>query len=235
MGTYYNPTPLLDGLIVYLDAANIKSYPGSGTAWNNLISSSYNASLTNSPTYSSSGYFTFDGVSQGATLANTNYPAAWTDSISVEVWFRVPAAATWTNGNLGTIVQRGSFTGTVGLARTGTNNQIGSYIRGDASPANPAIALATVSRDVWYNATFNWDGSTTSIFVNGSLIQTSAVLTQTGVPENNTWLIATASAFGGSTGNFFQGDISVVKIYNISLNEQQVAENFNALRGRYGI
>lgn len=235
MAVDYNTKTILNGLIVYLDAANSKSYPGTGTTWSNLISSNFNASLTNSPTYSSNGYFTFDGINQGASITNTNYPAAWTDPFSIEVWFRVPTSATWSNGFIGTIVIRGSFAGTQGFGRSTIDNRITSYIRGDDA-AQIATAIASgLSRDTWHNGVINWDGSTTSIFVNGVLIQTSSTTTQTGVPESGNWLIATASAFGGNTGNFFTGDISVVKIYNIALNSAQVLTNYEAFRRRYNI
>jgi hypothetical protein len=36
MGIAYNPRTITDGLVLCLDAANSKSYPGSGTTWTDL-------------------------------------------------------------------------------------------------------------------------------------------------------------------------------------------------------
>ena len=54
MSTRYNPSIVRDNIVQYLDAANTKSYPGSGTTWTDLSSSGNNVTLTNWPTYSSS-------------------------------------------------------------------------------------------------------------------------------------------------------------------------------------
>jgi len=73
MGLGHSPSIVRDGLVLYLDAANSKSYPGSGTTFFNLGSSA-DATLVNGPTYSSNnkGYFTLDGVND---FINTNTDA----------------------------------------------------------------------------------------------------------------------------------------------------------------
>ena len=53
MPNYYGPRIVTDGLQLYLDAANVKSYPGSGTDWRDLSGNSNTSSLVNGPTYSS--------------------------------------------------------------------------------------------------------------------------------------------------------------------------------------
>ena len=60
--TYNIKKMVTDGLVLCLDAANTKSYPGSGTTWSDLIESN-NGTLVNGPTYSSAdgGSIVFDG------------------------------------------------------------------------------------------------------------------------------------------------------------------------------
>jgi hypothetical protein len=64
MGIAYNPRTITDGLVLCLDAANSKSYPGSGTTWTDLSGLGNTGTLTNGPTYSSAngGSLVFDGV-----------------------------------------------------------------------------------------------------------------------------------------------------------------------------
>ena len=64
MATYYNPKIVTNNLFLYLDAANAKSYPGSGTAWKDLSGQNNDTTLVNGPTYNSnnSGCFVFDGT-----------------------------------------------------------------------------------------------------------------------------------------------------------------------------
>lgn len=54
MATYYSPRSVVDGLVMFLDAGNTKSYPGSGSAWTNLANTSRNAIIRGTPTFSSS-------------------------------------------------------------------------------------------------------------------------------------------------------------------------------------
>ena len=64
MGIAYNPRVVTDGLVLCLDAGNVKSYPGSGTTWTDLSGKGNTGTLTNGPTYSSAngGSIVFDGV-----------------------------------------------------------------------------------------------------------------------------------------------------------------------------
>ena len=63
MSTRYNPSIVRDNIVQYLDAANTKSYPGSGTSWTDISGKSNNGTLTNGPTFDSGnkGSFGFDG------------------------------------------------------------------------------------------------------------------------------------------------------------------------------
>ena len=69
MGIGHGADIVRNGLVLHLDAANKKSYPGTGTAWNDL-SSNNNFTLNNSPTLSN-GYFNFDGINETATSVST--------------------------------------------------------------------------------------------------------------------------------------------------------------------
>jgi len=64
MGIAYNTNIVRDGLLLHLDAANVKSYLGSRTTWNDLSDKGNNGTLVNGPVYSSNGKgsITFDGT-----------------------------------------------------------------------------------------------------------------------------------------------------------------------------
>ena len=86
MSTRYNPSIVRDNIVQYLDAANTKSYPGSGTTWTDMGSTGIDGTLTNGPTFDSGniGTISFDGsndvVDLNSTLssiASHNLPASW--------------------------------------------------------------------------------------------------------------------------------------------------------------
>lgn len=65
MGIAYNTSIVRDGLVMHVDAANVKSYSGSGTTWSDLSGNGNHGTLVNGPTFNSSnnGIFSVDGAS----------------------------------------------------------------------------------------------------------------------------------------------------------------------------
>ena len=65
MGTKYNPRSITNGMILYVDAANTRSYPGSGNTWYDLSGNQRHITLYNTPTFSSTnnGAIDFDAPS----------------------------------------------------------------------------------------------------------------------------------------------------------------------------
>jgi len=237
MSLSHSPSIVTSNLNLCLDANNLKSYPGSGTLWTDLTSNSFNGTLTVGQSYSWSsvggGSIVFDGIDDVVTLPDTNYPAVWSDPLSLEIWINVPGAATWSNGStIGNIILRGTYTGHIGIGRVTTDNVVTFSVRGDTAQSLP---LATIGRDSWYQIVGTWNGSIATIYVNGAFKQASSPITHTGVPEVATWRIGDNSAFGGNVGNFFNGYISNVKMYKKTLSESEVLQNYNALRGRFGL
>ena len=78
MAFNYSPRIIQDGLVLYLDAANTKSYPTTGTTWSDLSRRGNNGTLTNGPTFNSSngGIIVFDGINNyvdfGSSAINQN-------------------------------------------------------------------------------------------------------------------------------------------------------------------
>ena len=87
MGVTYNPKIVTDGLVLALDAANVKSYPGSGTTWTDMSGNGNNVTLTNGPTFSSDngGSIVFDGVNDTATLSNPSTLSNYTLSLWINI------------------------------------------------------------------------------------------------------------------------------------------------------
>ena len=76
MGAFAGPEIAESGLVLALDAGNLKSYPGSGTTWTDLSGGGNTGTLTNGPTYSSAngGSLVFDGTNDYISLSSSNGP-----------------------------------------------------------------------------------------------------------------------------------------------------------------
>lgn len=86
---YTGPTIITDGLVLYLDAANPKSYPTTGTTWSDLSGNENNGTLINGPTFnlSNNGSIVFDGVNDYGSLGNSLGNGF--SQITVNAWINV--------------------------------------------------------------------------------------------------------------------------------------------------
>ena len=87
---FTGPNIITDGLVLALDAANSRSYPGTGTTWSDLSGNGNSGTLTNGPTFNSGngGSIVFDGVDDNISFSgNTfNYSPGTSGEVSLEIW-----------------------------------------------------------------------------------------------------------------------------------------------------
>lgn len=236
MSIGYNPSIYSTGLTFALDAGNKRSYGGSGTTWYNLLGNP-NATLTNGPTYSSSnlGFFNFDAVDDWAD-ATLSAGLTGTGSWTMEAWFKVNGApsnvlyqnvimdtdATGGSGNM-IAVDWGGYHG-------GSQNQLLYTSRPSTGGSYTTLLGPILTQGIWYQAIVVRNGITdTKLYSNGTLQATYAG----NIPTATQPLIRLARWTDGT--NYANVSISVSKIYDVALTADQVLQNFNALRGRYGI
>ena len=221
MALSHSPQIVRDGLVLYLDAANIKSYPGTGTTVLDLSTNLNNSVLTNGASYNiaNNGYFNFDG-SNDCIVVNSNANILSTTNYTKMAWFYATTFSTGNNiisgGNSG---QHAFWLGASDRLRAGHNSQWSTVI------SNTTLLLNT-----WYFGAVTFNTSTGWIlYLNGNQESTSGSLTT--FTGNQEILIG---AF--STGaNVFTGRIANGLVYNKVLTISEIKQNFNATRGRYGI
>jgi len=217
MAVAYNPKIVTSGLVLALDAANVKSYPGSGTTWTDLSGAGNNGTLSNSPTFSSNngGIFTFNGTNQYATCSGTPLNVT---NYTKTVWFKLSNLATLNN----LVSGAGHF-----MYFASSNKLYCGHSDWGNYQAYPSTT--TFSTGIWYQAslTFNTtDGMV--LYVNG--VQDSTYTAQ------KTAAASGSVQIGAFTSSYLlTGDVGQVLIYNKTLTAAEISQNFNALRGRYGI
>lgn len=245
-----------DGLVLHLDAANKKSYPGSGTVWGDLSGNNNNGTLVNGVTYSplDNGSIVFDGVNDRfQTTAQINLSG--TNKISVDFWCKVltyPEISGTTNIVFEVSPNfNGSSTGLyVGIGEDssstfrgqGVQYPISLNIRGNTGYNLYGFDKNLVNDLQWHHWCCIFDKSisgTTPIesrlFIDGIERSVSVVTTLRNNNTNNFgndfWYIGSRSS-GVAPSNF---TLSNFKVYNRILTETEIQQNFNALRGRYSI
>jgi len=237
MGLAHSPSIISDGLVFYLDAANRRSYSGSGLTVNGLVGG-IGGTLINGTGFSTAnnGTFIFDGtndyinVPNGFTtyFKNNNY---W----SVDLWVKL------LNQTAGepVLVSAGPNIGYFDLFLEVGDNQI--YFAAGRGSDSGYIQNQNVSNTLGYNLAaryfnivFTKTGSTTgSVSVNSiNMPMSNSGGGLSSMPNINEDLrIGTFR----QSGFELHGNIGQVKIYNRALTEQEILQNFNATRFRYGI
>jgi hypothetical protein len=226
----HSPSIVTNGLVLCLDAGNRKSYPGSGTTWTDLSGRGNNGTLTNGPTYSTSngGSIVFDGVDDKGTFTS---PINSSSPQTYEVWTNAIASATATD-NYAYILHNNNVANTIGssyltIGIKPTQQYFGCF--NGALATMDAGTVASTSNIV--QIVLSWDGSTQNLYVNGVLKDFEALSV---TPQN----FSTTTSFGddkSTTYRMIQGSIYSIKIYNRALTASEIQQNFNALRGRFGI
>jgi hypothetical protein len=244
MAISYNPRTVTNGLVLCLDAGNTKSYPGSGTTWRDLSGRGNNGTLTNGPTYNSSngGSIVFDGTNDYATIPSPS-PFSGTQLFTFEIWVKFVSIT----GNFGStnkcawLFSGGSGAGE-GQAEFGvlsannssfTPNTItfGRGTGGTTGSLNINVS-SLISNGSWYQIVLVRSASDAQIlYLNGSSIGTGNVSNSFSNGIVNFGSLANNSSYSG----YLNGSLTGLKIYNRALTAAEVSQNYNALRGRYGI
>lgn len=237
MSVNYNASIVTNGLVLYLDARNIRSYSGTGTSWIDISANNNNGTLVNSPTYNSSGYIDFNyATSQYVSFASASSIQFLNRSpYTLEAWIyptRNPGALNYTGifdrEDTSTGFRDGYNLFFLGSASTTTYFYSERFVAG----TNTSVGYVTdqsTTVNVWQQIVATYDGTTLSMYYNGNSVGTPVTTTGN---ISNTSKTLTLAVRGGQ---YFGGRIANAKIYNIGLTAAQVAQNFNAQRGLFGV
>jgi len=215
-------TPITTGLVLNLDAANTSSYSGSGTTWTDLIGGN-NATLTNGPTYSgeNGGSIIFDGNNDYATTSSSVLSSPNSSPLTLEAVCMNTSGSGWQTV-LGT---HSSFT------QIGFNGTTFYFGRNGGGGNLLVSSGATVPINTWCHIVMTYDGSLGYGYLNGSFITSGNIGSNS--QTNGVSLLSTFTS--ASPSEVFAGRIAIARVYNRALSASEVLQNYNALRGRYGI
>jgi hypothetical protein len=231
MATIRGPRIVTSGLVLALDAADRKSYSGSGSSWDDLSGNSRTATLFNAPTYSSTngGNLNFDDtIFEYGTVPNIGSLT----SFSVEAWARTNKSLT----GKATAIVANQYDGANLNFSLGTNNAPSSYniTFGFYNGAWRNTTGFSMTLDTWYHLVGTYNGSTIILYANGVLsTQTNYAGTATSGGEIR--IARRWDEVDNLASNFFSGDVPVVRIYNRALSATEVTQNFKVNRGRFGL
>ena len=222
------PNTVTSGLVLELDAGNIKSYPTTGTTWFDKSGNTNNGTLTNGPTFNtgSLGSIVFDGVDD---YVSTSLNPSSYNNTTQTVWYKwngvnqikvLSYLGNSSSNGFGLLLHDG---GSGGLA----GNRIGVLYGGSYYNAlNTGSLYATLTSNAWCQLTIARDTSITTLYFNGSGVGSTSRTPN--ITSNYPY------SYGDITVGA-AGDVSTMQFYNRALLPQEVLQNYNATKTRFGL
>jgi hypothetical protein len=243
VGNWRGPSIIKDGLVLYLDAGSPNSFylPTAGTTWKDISGNGNNGILINGPTFNSAngGSIVFDGVNDY--VQNIAIPTF--NVFSIDIWVK-PTTLVNSLTSIKCLIQ----------LRYGTGVNTSWYIAlGSATSlvSNEYITISNTSNDrrtsvadggsllgnTWYNLVVNYESTLYKIYVNGIIKSTISS------PSGNVELLTNPNRLylcgldgeGFPPRIFLDASIGSTKIYNRALTAQEVLQNYNATKSRFGL
>lgn len=216
------PDIIEDGLVLHLDAADKNSYSGSGSTWYDLSGNDNHATLYGDPPYETArgGRLWFNGPDYAdCGMSDLSYT-----EFSFSVWLTTYSTGTQCIIGKGVVNQTNEWS---------LNFGNGSYVGG-------RMRTYSDSAQYSYTSLLNQDhmitmsaknSSFVKLYIDGSLVaeKTSGV----GTIVNSTHPIKIGSWYTYNTSTYFR--MYQASVYNKALTANEVQQNYNATKGRFGL
>jgi len=226
MGVFAGPDIIEDGLVLALDAANPKSYPGSGTTWFDLSGNGNHGTNANMTFETDKGgTFDFNNSTSQSTIANS-------DSLNPVSQLTLEAVVNFDGNSTDFIFEKGNVNTQYSIFSHGTDLVFRTVHQG-VSGYDSLYAAKTqgITNGQYHHVLGSYNGSTKKTYIDGREVATknktgNLVTTTPGADVGN---------FGGTSAGYpFGGKIALVRVYNIGLTASQVKQNYEATKGRFG-
>lgn len=226
MSVYSGPEIVNNGLVLHLDAANPRSYPGTGTVWSDISGSGNNGTLVSGVGYSTDnkGNMTFNGTNNyikndTPTLPTGNVTAticAWVNLLSVSgTWQGIAGWGELLQGQSALLDLNGGKLAFSTWGTTGGNDIISTY---------------NVPLNTWKYVVGSINDKNIKLYTNGIIVLDSLITSTPNVTSTKLRLATT-----DYPGRLLNCRIAHTSIYNRALTTLEIQQNFEALRGRFSI
>ena len=226
MGCSSGPDIIQDGLVLCLDAASKRSYPGTGTVWTDLKGEN-SGTLTNGAYFDSgnAGSISFDGTNDKVTF--TSFPQLFSDSFTVSIWVYKEQSSV-----------RDIFFGSCCVANSvnfevHSNNEMRFWWNYGQKDVRSATGISTTG---WQYLVYQRDrisstSSTVKMYYNNNLIENTTY--GTGFSDTTTPSTFYVGSDARNGGTCLFGKIPQISIYNRALSADEIRRNYLSTKERF--
>jgi hypothetical protein len=216
---------ITSNLVLHLDAGDVASYPGSGTAWSDLTSNNHDFTFASPPAYTASpGYFNL------ASNQATNSDTISITRGAVEMWIKWDPAAVSTRP---LVVSDGSNWFAIGNTTGTLPNESMEYYTGVSAAMDYLNGHLLLKTGDWFQLVAVIDGVANTLYLDGAAVTTYF---RAGNASSTGLWSGSAARVGTSVGtHYYDGDIAILRIYDVaSFTAADVLQNWEAQRARFG-
>lgn len=228
-------------LVLNLDAANKKSYPGTGTTWNDLTINKNIGTFVNSPTFDSSNGGCISFTTSYVSSPSSSVYQLGANNFTIESWVYLNAYPVNNNGVYNSMIickdqpSLRDFNFVIqGTSSANTLLIFGGFITNTTiTQVSSAYAFQL---NTWYHVSVSRIGNLLYLYVNGNLLNTGGSSFTTAIQNTASQVRIGAQVYGGGYNYYVNGKIAIIKMYNgRGLTSTEMYNNFTANRGRFGV
>jgi hypothetical protein len=241
MAFNYSPKIVTNSLALSIDAANTRSYPGSGTSWTNLTSNNITGTLVNDPTFNSGngGAIVFDGSNDYVNLGIN--PSCYSPTgFTIDAWVKFtsnsganPILCIY---NSSTLSSNNEYV--FGLGNSRLYGWV--YDSTNAAYRGRYVTISSfIANNTWCNLHMVYDGGTTNssvkLYINSIQRDSIDFGAGTFVSVRNTSSPMAIGVINGGLGGPLNGSMASLKFYTRALSVTELQQNYNAVKTRFGL
>ena len=231
-----------NNLLFNLDAGDSNSYSGSGNIWTDISGQGNHGTLKNTPTYQSQqgGVFNFNGSNEWVDMEEKSDFGLGTTPFTVEMWFYRVNGNQPLHGSLLSLTRNVSGGNTDASTFQFMCHQTDSFkikmsIRNDDNTVSNHIFDTAIPAETWTHVVYVKEGTGANqckCYING-VVESSTYQNNSNMTNSNPRIQVGANR---ARNYFHKGKISQVRIYKgKGLTSSEVTQNYNAMKGRFGL
>ena len=233
MGIDIGPIEVVDNLYIQIDAANPRSYSGSGLASSGLVGG-IGVTLVNGIGFSSSnnGSFFFDGSDDYIRLPTNFFTHENGTPFTISIWFRTATSGMILGQESGSTPGTGS--GWAPAIYVDTNGKLRTSCFWGGSTTNQSVSSASVNDNRWHLVNVTFESTSHKTYIDGVLFDT-ITKTQSGYSATYYYYLGSGrnSSWTNAGNMTLTGNISNFIFYNKALTATEILQNYHATKGRY--